>query len=499
MISLCERKDNNMDIDRIATLLTEAIGAQKVTQDPAELALFAGGHSTVGMNDKLPGVICRPSDVDDVVKIMAVANEHKVPTTPVSSGTLDYTTHPAGGGLVIDFSWMNKIIKIDEKSDYAVIEPGVTIGQLNKAIRDKGYWAPFGSYPPGVCVLGNYTERGHVAMRTNGPYDDVLGLEIVTPTGIVFRTGSAAFEDYDEWHTVWGPFPDIRGLFMGAGGHFGVFTKGAVRIYPMGEKRKMVLAGFDCIEKSIDYCTKLGKAGLAEQNVIYHWAMYSMFESMYGYSKLPNMSIVALKPWEKPPGIHYNIVTAQMSGYKEDVENRERICARLAEECGGVFIEQEQAEKDIPGAWEHWKHIGIDCWPCEKYGQGFIQFGAFAFVYASPEKIAEMEKPSMQNFDATGLSFGMTYYSQTFDRGRTQSIRFTPFINPLDEKKSHLAMETIDKFYDTALEKYGAVAMLVTHPEQRKLLPMMGGYYDIWKAIKKALDPNNIMNPHILQ
>lgn len=475
----------------------DAIGAEKVIQDPAELAVFAGGSATVGMLH-LPGVVCRPDSVEDVRAILTIANRHRVPTTPVSSGTIDYTTHPVPGGLVIDFSWMNRILKIDEKSDYAVIEPGVTIGQLNKAIRDKGYWAPFGSYPPGICVLPNYTERGHTAMRTSGPYDDVLGLEVVTPTGIVFRTGSAAFEAHDEWHTVWGPFPDIRGLFMGAGGSFGVFTKGAVRIYPMGETRKMVLAGFDSIQQSMEYCVKLGRAGLAEQNVIWHWAMYTMFEFMYGHAKLPSMALVALKPWEKPPRGFYNIVTAQMSGYQEDMETHERICARLAGECGGTYISEKRAETEFPGAWEHWKLIGVDRWPCEKFGQGFVQFGAFSFVYASPDKIAALERESMESFYEAGMSFGMTYYSQTVDRGRTQSIRFTPFINPLDKEKSATALKKVDEFYRRVLDKYGAVAMLVTHPEQRELLPMTGGYYEVWKLIKRALDPNNIMNPHTL-
>ena len=486
-----------MELEKIAKELEQAIGAEKVTRDPTELALFAGGTATVGMLH-LPGIVCRPDTADDVVEILRIANQHRIPTTPVSSGTVDYTTHPQAGGLVIDFSWMNRILEINEESDYAVIEPGVTIGQLNKAIRPKGYWAPFGSYPPGICVLPNYTERGHTAMRTGGPYDDVLGLEVVTPSGIRFRTGSAAFEEYEQWHTSWGPFPDIRGLFMGAGGSFGVFTKGAVRIYPMGECRKMVLAGFDSIEQSIDYCTKVGRAGLAEQNVIWHWAMYTMFEHMYGHAKMPSMSLVALKPWEKPQRGYYNLVTVQMSGYREDMETHEQICARLAEECGGDYIPQERAEREFPGAWEHFRLIGVERWPCEKFGTGFVQFGAFAFVYASPRKIAELEKESMQKFYDAGMSFGMTYYSQTVDRGRSQSIRFTPFIDPLDKEKSEKALATIDEFYKSVLEKYGAVAMLVTHPEQRELLPMTGGYYEVWKAIKKALDPNNIMNPHTL-
>ncbi len=485
------------DIKAFVSALERALGHKKVTCDAAELAAFAGGSATVGMLH-LPGVICRPDKVEDVITTLLLANAHKIPTTPVSSGTLDYTTHPCPGGLVIDLSWMNRILKIDEDSDYAVIEPGVTIGQLNKAIRSRGYWAPFGSYPPGICVLPNYTERGHTAMRTGGAYDDVLGLEVVTPTGIRFRTGSAAFEERDEWHTSWGPFPDIRGLFMGAGGSFGVFTKGAVRIYPMGECRKMVLAGFDSIEQSMDYCAKVARAGLAEQNVVWHWAMYTMFEHMYGHSKLPSMSLVALKPWEKPQHCHYNLVTVQMSGYREDMETREAVCARLARECGGEYITTEQAERDMPGAWEHFKLIGIDRWPCEKFGTGFVQFGAFAFVYACPKKIAELERESMERFYEAGMSFGMTYYSQTVDRGRSQSIRFTPFISPLDQDKSERAMATIDQFYKDALAKYGAVAMLVTHPEQRELLPKTGGYYQVWKAIKQALDPNNIMNPHTL-
>lgn len=484
------------NIEKITGLLAGAIGEDKVTRDVSELACFTGGHSTAGMLN-LPGAVCRPSTIEDVVEIMKIANEHKIPTTAVSSGTLDYTTHPFEGGLVIDFSWMNRILEINEQCDYAVIEPGVTIGQLNTAIREKGYWAPFGSYPPSICVLGNYTERGHVSMRSCGIYDDVLGLEVVTPTGIVFRTGSAAFEN-GEWHTSWGPFPDIRGLFMGAGGSFGVFTKGAVRIYPMNETRKMVLAGFDDINKSMDYCVRLARAGLVEHNIIWHWAMYTMFESMYGYKQLPSPRLLALKPWEKPQNCHYNIVTAQMSGYEEDMELHEKLCERLAGECGGEHIPREKAGEEMPGAWEHWKVIGIDRWPCTKFGKGFVQFGAFAFVYAAPEKIADMEKAAIKKFYDADMRFGMTYYSQTFDRGRSQSIRFTPFINPLDKEKVQKALLTIDEFYKWAMEKYGAVAMLVTHPEQRDLLPMTGGYYDVWKLLKQALDPNNIMNPHTL-
>jgi FAD/FMN-containing dehydrogenase len=477
--------------------LINALGLKRVTTSTTEMALFAGGAATTGMLH-LPGVVVRPESAEQVQAVMKIANEFGIPTTAVSSGTLDYTTHPYEGGMIVDLSWMNKIIKIDEQSDYAVIEPGVTIGQLNKAIREKGYWAPFGSYPSGICVLANYCERGHTAMRTGGNYDDVLALEVVTPTGIKFRTGSAAWEKYDEWHTSWGPFPDIRGLYLGAGGSFGIFTKGAVRIYPMNEERRMVLAGFDSIEQSMAYCQKVARAGLSEQTVVWHWAMYTMFEQMYGKSSLANMSLVALKPWEKPQHCFYNMVTVQMSGYAEDMEAHERVCARVAEECGGTYVTRAQAEKDFPGAWEHWKLIGIDRWNCEKFGTGFVQFGAFSFVYAPPASIAALEEESMKEFYEAGLRFGMTYYSQTVDRGRTQSIRFTPFISPLDKEKADKALATIDKFYHRAMEKYGAVPMLVTHPEQRDMLPETGGYYEVWKLLKKALDPNNIMNPHTL-
>lgn len=482
--------------ESLLSKLKSKIGEEKVFNSPAELACFIAGHSAKGMLN-LPSVVVRPRSIDDVVNILKIANEFKIATTPVSSGTMMYTTHPKKDGLVIDLSFMDKIIEINTDSDYAIVESGVTIGQLLKEIRPKGYWCPFGSYPPFVSVLGNYTERGHSSMRSCGIFDDILGLEIVTPEGIIFRTGSSALNK-DHWHTPWGPFPDLRGLFMGASGCFGVFVKGAVRIYPLNEKRKMVLAGFDDYSKSINYCQKIARAGLMEHNIIYHWVMYVMFEYLYGYSKFPDPKIIGKKPWEKPKNIPYNIVTAQMSGYKEDMEVHEKICKKIAEECGGHHLPFEGIKDDFPGCYEHWKTIGIDKWCCKKYGKGLVQLGAFSYVYASPKNIIELENIAMRKIYDEGLTFGLTYYSQTFDRGRSQSIRFTPFIDPTDKKKAEKAVKKIDEYYKWALKKYGATPMLVQHPEQREMLPETGGYYEVWKKIKKALDPNNIMNPHIL-
>lgn len=476
--------------------LARALGKDKVTRNKADREAYAGGHSFAGLIKTLPDFIVRVTNVENVQKTLEIANRFRVPITPIMSATMDLSTFPRYGGIVMDTSSMAEILEINTDEGYALIEPGVTIGQLNKALRGEGFWAAFGSYPPWTCVLGNYSQRNHTSMRTHGTFDDVMGLEVVLADGTVLRTGSAAFEGVS-WHTPYGPFPDLKGLFLNSYGMFGIFTKGAVRVHPFNERRDFSIFASDSYPRSIEYVRRIGRAGIVEHSIIWHWAMYCLFDLLMEITDEFPPHLMR-PPWDPPEGFPYNLVTAQMSGYKENIQGNIKSCERVAKEVGGKIISHQECKERFPGAYSYWNNIIIEKQPSLAFLKGFFQFTMFPIFIAPLAKMAILEPQGMKMLYKKGLRFGMTYYSQQYDRCRSTSMRYTPFTDPLRKEKNIDGMAVLDEFYDWAMEKYGAVPMRVLTPRMATLIQKTGGYYKLWKRLKETLDPNNILNPGVI-
>lgn len=176
-----------------------------------------------------PSLVVRPRDRAQVQSIVRAAAGAGLPIYPISGGKnwgYGDACAPRDGCVLIDLSEMNRIVEVNTELAYAVVEPGVTQGQLHDHLERRGLplWMDAVGSGPDASVVGNILERG-IGL---GPYSDrfahACALEVVMPDGTLLRTGLSAYEGAKAQHLTKGaPGPQIEGLF--GQGNFGVITR----------------------------------------------------------------------------------------------------------------------------------------------------------------------------------------------------------------------------------------------------------------------------------
>lgn len=221
------------DLTRALEAWRGIVGAEHVLTDPATLS--AAGTATFATANRVPAII-RPGDREEVRACVRVANEYRTPIYPVSTGkNWGYGSRvpPADGCVLMELHRLDRITGYDERLAYVTVEPGVTFRKLHAFLLDRGsnlMLSVTGSTPDS-SPLGNALERG----AGSGPYVDranyVCGFEVVLPTGEFVHTGFGRFEGAKaaKLHR-WGVGPYLDGLF--AQSNLGVVTEMTMWLAP---------------------------------------------------------------------------------------------------------------------------------------------------------------------------------------------------------------------------------------------------------------------------
>lgn len=484
--------------ERARKELIEALGEEKVSSNRAILFSYSG--TALPFPKTMPDVVVRPATVEDVQTVLRIADKLIVPVTPICSGTLEPSVIPKAGGIVLDMYGMDRIVEINTDAAYAVVEPGVSLGKFSRAIRPHGFRATLGSFPPGNSVLGNYHLRGNGSHRSSGIDSEVLGLEVVLPDGTIVRTGSKSYEDRfpgQGWHCQWGPLPDLRGIFMNACGTLGIITKMASRIYPLNETQDLPVMGFDSFADAVEFMKIAARANLVEHCVTWHWGLATIMNILASGGNMQDSSdylkIFTTEPWQHPGDRPYSLTLNIMTGFEEDVETHGKLLEKVAVGLGGRRMNEELQER-FPGTWDYYKTYGIDHEPCIHFMKGFgMGYGLMHILFAEPAKLVGLEKFGLEFIWNRGLQYGTTYYSHCIDQGRTFFLRLTPFVDPVDEEEHARAMEIYRDYVDEGMKRYGATP--IRYDGVHNYVEYSGGFGELMKRIKNAVDPNNILNP----
>jgi FAD/FMN-containing dehydrogenase len=225
--------------DGIQRLLEEIVGPERVSTDPHTLECYSCDATT--NSPAVPDYAVIATTVKQIQDIVRLANREKIPVVPVvgmsNTGGL---TIPVKGGILLDLHLMNQIIEINEDVGYAVVEPGVTIGQIDAELKKRGYWVQIPAGPPGSAgLLPGYILHGygHLGAKFGINSEQITGMEVVLPSGEVARLGACAVSPYWFHRT---PLPDLMGLFLGWQGTTGIVTKLGVNIYPRPTFKAMI-------------------------------------------------------------------------------------------------------------------------------------------------------------------------------------------------------------------------------------------------------------------
>ncbi|MDY0404394.1 glycolate oxidase subunit GlcD [Virgibacillus sp. 179-BFC.A HS] len=216
--------------------LQDIVGAENVEDDNASLLAYS--YDATARFQAMPDAMVAPRNKTEVAAIVKLCNDHRIPIIARGSGTnLCAGTTPASGGIVLTFKHMNRILEIDEENLTMTVEPGVFTKDIFDTAQEIGLF-----YPPDPGSMhisqigGNISENsgGLRGLKYGVTRDYVLGLEVVLPNGEIIRTGGKLAKDVAGY--------DLTRLFVGSEGTLGVITEAILKLIPQPETKKTMLA-----------------------------------------------------------------------------------------------------------------------------------------------------------------------------------------------------------------------------------------------------------------
>jgi 4-cresol dehydrogenase (hydroxylating) len=184
----------------------------------------------------VPVAFVSPGTLEEVVKLVKLANRYTLPLWPVSKGKnwgYGAATPARDGALVMVLERLNRIVTVDQEMAYAVVEPGVTYRQLHRYLEDNKIplWLDCTDGPADASVMGNALERGIGETDYGDHFGNICGLEAILADGSLVRTGGGSMSDFKSWNTYkWGVGPYLEGLFSQA--NYGIVTKMGLWLMP---------------------------------------------------------------------------------------------------------------------------------------------------------------------------------------------------------------------------------------------------------------------------
>jgi glycolate oxidase len=235
--------------------LRRLLGPDRVLDAHSDLAVFECDAFVIEKH--CPSVAVFPQTAAEVAAVVKLCNTLKMPFVPRGAGTsLAGGGLPVGGGVMIVLTRMREILEVNLRDRYAVVEPGVVNGWLNKRLAGTGFhYAPDPS-SQGACTIG-----GNVATNAGGPHtlkygvtvNHVLGLEVVTADGEIVQIGGPAEDS---------PGPDLVGTIVGGEGTLGIVTKIWVRLTPNPQGIRTMLGIFESVDDATQAISGIIGAGI---------------------------------------------------------------------------------------------------------------------------------------------------------------------------------------------------------------------------------------------
>ncbi len=474
--------------------LLEIVGVENFFDDPEALKKYSKDFSFVPFG--MPNFAVRPKDAFEVQKVLRLANEHLIPVVPVSS-TVHFhgATIPRQGGIVLDLTRMNRILEIDEMNRRVRIEAGVTWGQLTDELEKKGFRMIMPLLPhPQRSVVTDYLER---EVPTNTVYDygePLQSMEVVWPTGEIFRMGSASVDGYPDSKSRGanpsGPGIDFYRFLQGAQGTMGVVTWSNLKIESIPKLDKVLMAPVNDLTYAMEFLYRILPRRIGQECVVLNNVALAAilaqdwpkeFEKLR--RALPSWTLIFLVSglWRRP---------------EEKISYEEKA---LSEIVKSEFKEISPAENlpGFPGLGRKILPMLRKPWPKDfPYWKNRYKGGCQSLFFitrpVSVKKFIDLveEIAAKRGYPISDLGI----YLQPIEHNRACHLEFNFFCDPANPGE----LEKVRSLYREA-----AVALLndgafFTRP-YGDLAPIVyeraAGYTAVLRRVKNVFDPKNIMNP----
>ena len=443
--------------------LAEIVGSDNVSDQ--DFDLYAYSRDLSPAKAKLASCVVRPQSTAQVSAIMRTANEHRTPVYVRGCGCSHWSGWlPVKPGILLDMTGMEKVIEIDEENLTATVQSGCTWYKLDKELRRRGLtYLSSEMGGPAMSVGGSVVKTG------GGPYGtckfglhgqmDILGFGVVLPTGDVVKTGSWTSPGLPPFRR-YGIGPDLTGLLIGSEGILGILTEVTLRVRPVPEAEEYLFFTFNQWQDVV-------KVGDAITRHVGDELAYSL-----------DTGESALEPGKIG-------VRIQVFGYeKEIIEHRRGKIREICEKNNGIEGDPQNSADFFSRVVTGLKDI---------FAAGVWHFSGCGAIpiYALPKYVETWREIVVQKHDFQGSAFG----AWAFPRGWVIYVHFTYLELSEHERIWKISDEINKSFLEMGIVPYGIGGPDGWLPYIRN---RWGSYYTLIKTIKKALDPNNILQPGIL-
>jgi FAD/FMN-containing dehydrogenase len=476
--------------------LVKIVGKENILDSPKTLKEYSGDYSFAP--HKMPRYIVKPANIEELQGIVRWANDKHVPLVPVSSGPPHFrgdTVPGVEGSVIVDLRRMNKIIRVNHANRVAIVEPGVTFGELQAALAKEGMSAYMPLAPRSTkSVLASVLEREPILMP--GVHfdstDPMLCAEIVFGTGDKMRTGEAAGPDTleQQWEigkaqiSPFGPTQmDPQRLISGAQGTIGIVTWISLKCRFLSEVSRAFLVTGASLDSLIQLSYKLTRirfsgnifilnglnlACLLRRNPQEIAALseklppWVMFVSCEGYGPLPEEKVQYLEADLKELAGSFGL--------------------KIQTAFGGVKAEELASLLAIPSHEPYWKL---------RLKGGFDEVFFLTTQGKTPEfsrimaELAQQQGYPVRNIGA---------YIQPVTQGTSCHCEFDFYYDPANQAEAEKTRKIVTEMA-SQMEAGGAFFSRPYSELVKTAYRRSGDTADMQKKVKAIFDPNGILNP----
>ena len=251
-------KQYNPITQPILEQLKQIVGEKFVLTDTEKMEQYAHDEVTDSRYHHMPEVVVLPIAAQEVAEVLKLANRELVPVVPRGAGTgLACGAVPIHGGIVLSLERMNRVLEINDDHMYMVVEPGVLTDDVQKAAKSHNLFYAGDPCSGDSCFIGGNVATnagGNKAVKYGTTRHQVYGMEVVTPTGDIVDLGGRLAKNTTGY--------SLEQLLMGSEGTLGVITKITLKLMPLPQHVVDLLAIFPDIDSAVGIVNKVIKAGV---------------------------------------------------------------------------------------------------------------------------------------------------------------------------------------------------------------------------------------------
>lgn len=421
-------------------------------------------HTTTYLPGQLPDGVVFVETSDDVKSVVKVCSEHRVPMIPFGVGSsLEGQVNAPSGGISINFSRMNKVLRISPEDLDVTVEPGMTREELNRELRDTGLFFPID--PGANATIGGMASTrasGTNAVRYGTMKDNVLALTVVTADGEEIRTARRARKSSAGY--------DLTRLFVGSEGTLGVITSVTLKLQGIPEKIGGGVCAFPSVEAACDAVIMTIQMGIPVARI----------------ELLDDVQIRACNAYSGLSYAEKPTLFLEFHGTEETVRIQSEQFAEVASDCGGDEFHWTANAEERTKLWNarhnaYWAGRALD--PSLN--------GLSTDVCVPISRLAECVAETQADIRDAGLlapivghaGDGNFHVLVLFDDKDPASVaNVEAFTGRLSRRA--LAMD------GTCTGEHGVGQGKMSYLDEE-----LGGAVELMRSIKKGFDPQNLFNP----